>query len=465
MPIHHVGRPSKALDTLSVNPMFARGGETRIPRNRLPDGEMLADTAYQIVHDEAMLDGNARLNLATFVGTWMEPQAAQLYAETYDKNMIDKDEYPQTADIEERCVRILADLWHAPGETIGTSAIGSSEACMLGGLAFKRAWQLRRKAEGKPIDKPNLIMSSAVQVVWEKFCNYWDVEPRYVPVTLENPGLTAEAMLPFVDENTIGVVVIMGVTYTGLYEPVAQIAAALDELQTRTGLDVPIHVDGASGGMIAPFLQPDLEWDFRLERVHSINTSGHKYGLVYPGLGWVLWRKTEYLPEELIFHVSYLGGDMPTLALNFSRPGAQVLLQYYNFLRLGREGYYRVQKSCQDVAMYMSAEIAKMDAFTLFTDGSDIPVFAWQLADGYTANWDLHDLSERLRHHGWQVPAYPMPADIEGITVMRVVVRNGLSMDLASLFVQDLGRSVDFLDKLAGPMPKELDTPQPSFHH
>jgi glutamate decarboxylase len=465
VPIHHVGRPSKALDTLSVNPMFARGGETRIPRNRLPDGEMLADTAYQIVHDEAMLDGNARLNLATFVGTWMEPQAAQLYAETYDKNMIDKDEYPQTADIEERCVRILADLWHAPGETIGTSAIGSSEACMLGGLAFKRAWQLRRKAEGKPIDKPNLIMSSAVQVVWEKFCNYWDVEPRYVPVTLENPGLTAEAMLPFVDENTIGVVVIMGVTYTGLYEPVAQIAAALDELQTRTGLDVPIHVDGASGGMIAPFLQPDLEWDFRLERVHSINTSGHKYGLVYPGLGWVLWRKTEYLPEELIFHVSYLGGDMPTLALNFSRPGAQVLLQYYNFLRLGREGYYRVQKSCQDVAMYMSAEIAKMDAFTLFTDGSDIPVFAWQLADGYTANWDLHDLSERLRHHGWQVPAYPMPADIEGITVMRVVVRNGLSMDLASLFVQDLGRSVDFLDKLAGPMPKELDTPQPSFHH
>jgi glutamate decarboxylase len=465
VPIHHVGRPSKALDTLSVNPMFARGGETRIPRNRLPDGEMLADTAYQIVHDEAMLDGNARLNLATFVGTWMEPQAAQLYAETYDKNMIDKDEYPQTADIEERCVRILADLWHAPGETIGTSAIGSSEACMLGGLAFKRAWQLRRKAEGKPIDKPNLIMSSAVQVVWEKFCNYWDVEPRYVPVTLENPGLTAEAMLPFVDENTIGVVVIMGVTYTGLYEPVAQIAAALDELQTRTGLDVPIHVDGASGGMIAPFLQPDLEWDFRLERVHSINTSGHKYGLVYPGLGWVLWRKTEYLPEELIFHVSYLGGDMPTLALNFSRPGAQVLLQYYNFLRLGRDGYYRVQKSCQDVAMYMSAEIAKMDAFTLFTDGSDIPVFAWQLADGYTANWDLHDLSERLRHHGWQVPAYPMPADIEGITVMRVVVRNGLSMDLASLFVQDLGRSVDFLDKLAGPMPKELDTPQPSFHH
>jgi len=465
MPIHHVGRASRATEDLSVNPMFARRGEKSVPRHRLPDDEMLPETAYQIVHDEAMLDGNARLNLATFVGTWMEPQAAKLYSETFDKNMIDKDEYPQTAEIEERCVRILADLWHAPGETIGTSAIGSSEACMLGGLAFKRSWQNRRRAEGKPIDKPNLIMSSGVQVVWEKFCNYWDIEPRYVPVTLENPGLTAESMLPFVDENTIGVVVILGVTYTGLYEPVQEIAAALDDLQKRTGLDVPIHVDGASGGMIAPFLQPDLVWDFRLDRVHSINTSGHKYGLVYPGLGWVVWRKTEHLPEDLIFHVSYLGGDMPTLALNFSRPGAQVLLQYYNFLRLGREGYRRVQQACQDVAVYVATEVAKMPAFSLLTDGTDIPVFAWQLKPGYNANWDLSDLSERLRHHGWQVPSYPMPADIEDVTVMRVVVRNGFSMDLASLFVQDLQRSVDYLDRLTSPMPKESAAATSSFHH
>ena len=465
MPIHHVGRASRASDDLSVNPMFARPGQGSVPRDRIPEGEMLPETAYQIAHDEAMLDGNARLNLATFVGTWMEPQAAKLYSETFDKNMIDKDEYPQTAEIEERCVRILADLWHAPGKTIGTSAIGSSEACMLGGLAFKRSWQIRRRAEGKSTDRPNLIMSSGVQVVWEKFCNYWDVEPRYVPVTLENPGLTAESLLPFVDENTIGVVVIMGVTYTGLYEPVQEIAKALDDLQERTGLDVPIHVDGASGGMIAPFLQPDLVWDFRLERVHSINTSGHKYGLVYPGLGWVLWRKTEHLPEDLIFHVSYLGGDMPTLALNFSRPGAQVLLQYYNFLRLGREGYRRVQQACQDVAVYVATEVAKMPAFSLLTNGTDIPVFAWRLKPDYTGNWDLSDLSERLRHHGWQVPSYPMPADIEDVTVMRVVVRNGFSMDLASLFVQDLQRSVDYLDRLTGPMPKESTAVSSSFHH
>ena len=362
-------------------------------------------------------------------------------------------------------MRILADLWHAPGETIGTSAIGSSEACMLGGLAFKRGWRNRRKAEGKPADRPNLVMSSRGPGGVGEVLQLLGRRAPLRPGDAGEPGATPEALLPFVDENTIGVVVIMGVTYTGLYEPVQQIAAALDDLQARTGLDVPIHVDGASGGMVAPFLQPDLEWDFRLERVHSINTSGHKYGLVYPGLGWVVWRTKEHLPEDLVFHVSYLGGDMPTLALNFSRPGAQVLLQYYNFLRLGREGYYRVQKACQDVAMFVSSEIAKMEPFTLLTDGSDIPVFAWQLKDGYTSNWDLADLSERLRHHGWQVPAYPMPADIEDVTVMRVVVRNGLSMDLAGLFVEDVQRSVAYLDQLVGPMPRESTGHAPTFHH
>ena len=287
----------------------------------------------------------------------MEPQAAKLYAESFDKNMIDKDEYPQTAAIEDRCIHILADLWNSPEphSTIGTSAIGSSEACMLAGLAFKRRWQQRRKAEKEPFDAPNIVFSSAVQVVWEKFANYWDVEPRYVPITKAEPYLTPEGMLEVVDENTIGVVAILGVTYNGVYEPVKEIAAALDDLEERTGLDIPLHVDGASGAFIAPFLDPGLVWDFRLPRVHSISTSGHKFGLVYPGLGWVVWSKAEYLPEDLIFSVSYLGGNMPTLALNFSRPGAQVLLQYYNFLRLGREGYRRVQQACKDAGRHLAA--------------------------------------------------------------------------------------------------------------
>ncbi len=453
-------------DEVSVNPLFSREGHDTVPRFTLPDQGMLPDTAYQVVHDEIAMDGNARLNLATFVSTWMEPQADRLYAESFDKNMIDKDEYPQTAAIEDRCVHILADLWHSPHphNTMGVSTTGSSEACMLGGLALKRRWQKARKAQGKPYDKPNIVFSSAVQVVWEKFANYWDVEPRYVPITPEQPYLTPEGVLAVVDENTIGVVPILGVTYTGLNEPVAAIAEALDGLQQKTGLNIPIHVDAASGGFIAPFLQPDLLWDFKIPRVQSINASGHKYGLVYPGLGWVVWRQADDLPDDLIFRVSYLGGDMPTFALNFSRPGAQVLLQYYNFLRLGRDGYYQVQKSSRDVAHFLSKHVKELGPFELFTDGTDIPVFAWRLKPAYTTKWDLYDLSRQLRDYGWQVPAYPLPANMTDVTIMRVVVRNGFSMDMAHLFWDDLKHSVQYLDSLDGPMPHAEQHHTP-FHH
>ncbi|MCQ1956723.1 glutamate decarboxylase [Arthrobacter sp. zg-Y826] len=453
-------------DSLSVNPLFARPGEeTAAPKFRLNDSEMLPETAYQIVHDETMLDGNARLNLATFVSTWMDDHANRLYSETFDKNMIDKDEYPQTAQIEQNCWRILADLWHSPSpeNSIGTSTVGSSEACMLGGLAFKRLWQHRRRSEGKPADKPNLVMSSAVQVCWEKFCNYFDVEPRLVPISEEHKCLDGFELENYVDENTIGVVAIMGVTYTGMYEPVKQVAAKLDEIQSSTGLDIPIHVDGASGAMIAPFIQQDLEWDFRLERVHSISTSGHKYGLVYPGLGWVVWRERQWLPEDLIFYVSYLGGDMPTFALNFSRPGAQVVLQFYLFLRLGREGYARIQQASQDVALHLSGAIAELGPFELWNDGSDIPVFAWRLKDGYTDKWNLYDLAERLRTRGWLVPAYPLPDNLSNLTVERIVVRNGLSMDLAEKLLADIRRETTYLEHLSAPMPREAE--HPGFHH
>jgi glutamate decarboxylase len=453
--------PSRSTDSgdcefVEANPLFTRPGESStLPRYSIPEGETLPATAYQIVHDEAMLDGNARLNLATFVGTWMDDHASRLYRETFDKNMIDKDEYPATAAIEQRCWTMLARLWHCPDPrgTAGTSTIGSSEACMLGGLALKRRWQHARRAAGKPADRPNLVMSSAVQVCWEKFCNYWDVEPRYVPISPEHRVLDGHDLARYVDENTIGVVAILGVTYTGMYEPVAAIAAALDQVEATTGLDVPIHVDAASGGFIAPFLQPDLAWDFRVERVASINTSAHKYGLVYPGLGWVVWRDRGCLPEDLVFKVSYLGGDMPTLALNFSRPGAQVLLQYYLFLRLGMDGYRRVQQACQDVAVFLAEAIGALPAFDLWNDGRDIPVFAWSLTPGYTDKWNLHHLSERLRSHGWLIPAYPTPDDLSGLTVMRVVVRNGLSQDLAQVFLGDLKTEVAYLDALPGSMP------------
>jgi len=458
----HEGEP----EVVELNPVFARPGEaTAIPKFDFPADEALPETAYQIVHDEAMLDGNARLNLATFVGTWMDEHAARLYIEAADKNMIDKDEYPQTAAVETRCWTMLADLWHAPDpkNTIGTSTIGSSEAAMLGGLALKRRWQHARRQAGKPTDRPNLVLSSAVQVCWEKFCNYFEVEARYVPISMEHKVLDGYELEKYVDENTIGVVAIMGVTYTGMYEPVAEIAKALDDIQAKTGLDIPIHVDGASGAMIAPFLQPDLAWDFRLERVHSISTSGHKYGLVYPGLGWVVWRHTQWLPEDLVFQVSYLGGEMPTFALNFSRPGAQVLLQYYMFLRLGFEGYRAVQQASQDVAKFLSAGIAKMDAFELWNDGSDIPVFAWYLKEGHTKNWNLYHLQDRLRMKGWLVPAYPMPDDLTSLTVQRIVVRNGLSMDLAAELLEAIRVETEYLDALESAMPVEGQ--HSGFHH
>lgn len=450
----------------SANPLFARNGDKPVPRFRMPEQGMLPDVAYKIVHDEIIQDGNAYLNLATFVTTWMETTADRLYDESFNKNLIDKDEYPHTAAIEERCIRILADLWHSPfpHTAIGVSTTGSSEACMLGGLALKRRWQKARKKQGKPIDRPNIVFSSAVQVVWKKFANYWDVEPRYVNITPDRLCIDPEGVLDAVDENTIGVMLTLGVTYTGLYEPIEAIAKALDGLESRTGLDIPIHVDAASGGFTAPFLNPDLVWDFQLPRVKSINVSGHKYGLVYPGLGWIIWREAEDLPQDLIFRVSYLGGDMPTFALSFSRPSAQVLLQYYNFLRLGKEGYYEVQKTSQSIALFLSKAILEMGPFELFTEGLDLPVFAWRLKEGYTSTWTLYDLSRQLRTYGWQVPAYPLPPDMENVTIMRVVIRNGFTTDMAQLFLMHLIEAVTFLDSLKRPIPHDprYDI---AFHH
>jgi glutamate decarboxylase len=455
---------SRRPEDLTVVPRFTRAGMVEVPRDRLPDREMLPQTAYQIVLDEVMLDGNARFNLATFVTTWMDDEADRLYAATFDKNMIDKDEYPQTAEIEERCVRMLGDLWHAPHatESIGASTTGSSEGCMLAGLAMKRRWQHARRAGGKPTDRPNLVMGANVQVVWEKFANYWEVEPRYVPLEGNVFHLTADRLLQHVDENTIGVVAVLGSTMDGSYEPVQQICAALDGYEAQTGVSVPVHVDAASGGFIAPFLQPELVWDFRLERVVSIQASGHKFGLVYPGIGWVLWRDKEHLPEDLVFHVNYLGGDMPTFALNFSRPGAQVVLQYFQFLRLGKEGFRLVQQSCQDVAVHIARTLGAMPEFTVISDGRELPVVTVSLSSDVT-KYDVYELSRKLRERGWLVPAYTMPPKREDLAVLRIVVRNGFSHDMAELFLRDVHAAIDWLDNLQAPMPHEN---QPSgFHH
>jgi glutamate decarboxylase len=445
MPLHRMAEPDEGIDELEVNPLYVHLAEYKVPKYRMPQAGMLPNTALQVVRDELILDGSSRLNLATFVTTWMEPQASQLMAENFDKNMIDKDEYPQTSELERRCVSILADLWHAPAGSgaPGCSTTGSSEGCMLGGMALLWRWRARRGASAAGA-KPNLVTGTNVQVCWEKFCRYWQVEPRMVPMERDRLHLRGPEAAASCDENTIGVVAVMGSTMDGSYEPVAEISDALDRLQAERGLDIPMHVDGASGGFVAPFLNPDLPWDFRVPRVQSINASGHKYGLVYPGVGWVVWRDVGALPEDLVFRVNYLGGDMPTFSLNFSRAGSNVVAQYYNFLRLGFEGYQRVQQACQHIARHLSAEIAKMGPFELLTDGSDLPVFAFKLRDDIS-NYTVFDLSERLRERGWQVPAYTFPANLENMAVIRIVVRKGFSRDLADLLLDDIRRHTEVL--------------------
>jgi glutamate decarboxylase len=447
------------LRPVLLSPIYARPGEAiRAPRHTMPAQEMDPDTAYQFVRDELMLDGNARLNLATFVTTWMEPQAVRLMSETFDKNMIDKDEYPRTAELEQRCVNMLSRLWSSPSQeaATGTSTTGSSEAAMLAGMALKWRWRDRRRAAGAPSDRPNMVMGANVQVCWEKFCRYWEVEMRLVPMEGDVYHLTPGPAVEHCDENTIGVVAVLGSTFDGSYEPIADICAALDRHQAETGLDIPVHVDGASGGFVAPFIDPDLEWDFRLPRVQSINASGHKYGLVYPGVGWVIWRDPDALPEDLVFHVNYLGGDMPTFALNFSRPGNQVAAQYYNFLRLGFEGYRAVQQTSRDVARYTADRIAELGPFRLLTDGSELPVFAFAL-DGTDRPYTVFDISERLRDRGWLVPAYTFPENRQDLAALRIVVRNAFSHDLADLLIADLRRHLDYLDKLPAPLPRSSD--------
>lgn len=432
-----------------------------LPKYKIPEEEQDPRHAYQVVHDELMLDGNSRQNLATFCQTWVDDEIRKLMDESIDKNMIDKDEYPQTAEIEARCVHILADLWNSPeaANTMGCSTTGSSEAAMLGGLALKWAWRKKRLAEGKPTDKPNLICGP-VQVCWHKFARYFDVELREIPLDGDRLGMTPEEVIKLCDENTIGVVPTLGVTFTCQYEPVKAINDALDQLEKDTGLDIPIHVDAASGGFLAPFCAPELEWDFRLPRVHSINTSGHKFGLAPLGVGWVVWRDAKCLPEELIFNVNYLGGNMPTFALNFSRPGGQIVAQYYNLIRLGRKGYQRVQNACYDTAEYLAAEINKMGPFKILFDGNrkeGIPALSWTIKEEFKdkVNFSLYDFADRLRVRGWQVPAYSMPANREDLVVQRILVRHGFSKDLASLLIEDFYRTLNYFEQ--HPINRSLD--------
>jgi len=472
---HHKERSGRGLQAASYG---ARYTTQDLPRDKFPEQGCEAEAAYQLIHDMTDLDGRPNLNLASFVHTWMPPQADKLMAENVGKNLIDEDEYPATVDMHHRCTSMIAKLWHAhPDETpIGTATTGSSEGILLGGMALKRAWQAKMKAKGKNIYEPgpNIIMGANAQVCLEKFARYFEVEARLVPVSEESRYcLDIKKAAEMCDENTIGVFVILGSTYTGHYESVKEMSDALDKIEKEKGWDIPIHVDGASGGFFAPFVHPKLEWDFRLPRVKSIQSSGHKFGLAYVGVGWVVWRDHKYLPKELIFELHYLGSVELSFSLNFSRPAAPIIAQFFSFLHLGFEGYRRIGEGDLVNARILSRALEGSTEFKVLSEihheaspndpgyvedetkaghyKPGLPVVAFQLSPEWKKKnpyiqqkW----LQTLLRVKGWIVPNYELPPSVEKEEVLRVVVRESMSEDLVDLLLRDLFAIVKELDSM-----------------
>jgi glutamate decarboxylase len=422
-----------------------------VPDQKLSEHGMPAVDAMRLIGEELVLDGLPMRNLATFVTTWMEPEAQRVIAENLHRNFIDHAEYPQTAEIEQRCIRMLAELFHAPGETTGARTQGSSEAIMLGALSLKWKWRARREAAGKDTTRPNLVFGGDVHVVWEKFCRYFDVEPRIIPLQPDKYTIGPEDVEPYVDENTIGVAAVLGTTFTGHADDIVGINDLLLSLKHDRGLDVPLHVDGASGGFVWPFLYPHSEWDFRLEQVRSINVSGHKFGLVYPGIGWLIFRERSDLAEDLVFYENYLGKTDATFTLNFSTGSAMVLAQYYNFVRLGRNGYRFVMETMRRNSNLLAERIAEIGAFRLIGAETDerLPLVAFQLAE--ERSYDEFDIAAQLAaERGWMVPAYTLPPNADHVKIMRALVKLTLGHSLVTTLGDDLAQACETLEQKGG---------------
>ncbi len=422
------------------------------PDRKLPQQMSDPQAAMRIIAEDLVLDGIPERNLATFVTTWMEPEAQRIIAENLHRNFIDHAEYPQTAEIEQRCIRMLADLYNAPGETTGARTQGSSEAIMLGALSLKWKWRERREAAGKDTSKPNMVFGGDVHVVWEKFCRYFDVEPRIVPLQPHKFTIGPEDVEPHVDENTIGVAAVLGTTFTGHSDDIVGIDKLLCELEDRTGLDVPLHVDAASGGFVWPFLYPDSEWDFRLRKVRSINVSGHKFGMVYPGIGWLIFREKSDLAEDLVFYENYLGKTDATFTLNFSTGAAMVLAQYYNFIRLGHEGYKLAIGAMAANAAYLGDRLREIGPFELIgaPGVEQLPLAAFKLADA-DLPYDEFDIAWQVAaERGWMLPAYTMPPKAEHVKMLRALVKLNLTRPLVSTLADDIAAACETLEKKGG---------------
>lgn len=438
-------------DAMPDSVLFGNRFSTQeVPSQEFPDVGMTAVDAMRLVAEDLALEGDPARNLATFVTTWMEPEAQRIIAANLHRNFIDHAEYPRTAEIEQRCIRMIADLFHAPGETTGARTQGSSEAIMLGGLSLKWNWRKRREAAGESTANPNLVFGGDVHVVWEKFCRYFDVEPRIVPLQPGKYTIGPDDVSPHIDENTIGVAAVLGTTFTGHKDDIVGINNLLLQIKADRGLDVPLHVDGASGGFVWPFLYPDSEWDFRLEQVHSINVSGHKFGLVYPGIGWLIFREKADLAQDLVFEENYLGKTDATFTLNFSTGSAMVLAQYYNLVRYGRPGYTYIMKNMQQNARVLAGKLQSMGQFELIgPDEEQLPLVAFQLAadNGY----DEFDVAWQLSaERGWMVPAYTLPPDAQDVTIMRALVKETLSREHVDTLARDIEEACATLAKKGG---------------
>ncbi|KIW61469.1 glutamate decarboxylase [Exophiala xenobiotica] len=448
--LEHISLEAPGEDEFSTSVYGSSFAAQDLPDHEMPEKEMPKEIAYRMIKDELSLDGNPMLNLASFVTTFMEDEAEKLMTEAFAKNFIDYEEYPQTAEIQNRCVNMIARLFNAPdpkdgGNALGTSTIGSSEAIMLSVLAMKKKWQNERKAEGKDASKPNIIMNSAVQVCWEKAARYFDVEERYVYCTEDRYVIDPEEAVNLIDENTIGICAILGLTYTGEYEDVKKI----NDLLVANKIDCPIHVDAASGGFVAPFVNPNLVWDFRLEKVVSINVSGHKYGLVYPGVGWTVWRSPEYLPKELVFNINYLGADQASFTLNFSKGASQVIGQYYQMIRLGKRGYRSIMLNLTRTSDYLAAQLRAL-GFEIMSPGGgrSLPVVAFRLDPDDEHLYDEFAVAHQLRERGWVVPAYTMAPHSNNLKMMRVVVREDFSKQRCDSLVGDIKLALQVLGEM-----------------
>ncbi|KAF2714924.1 glutamate decarboxylase [Pleomassaria siparia CBS 279.74] len=450
----------QALDTLALDPVDeaddyaatvygSKWAAQDLPRHTMPDREMPSQVAYRMIKDDLTLDGTPTLNLASFVTTYMEDEAEKLMVDAFSKNFIDYEEYPVSADIQNRCVSMIARLFNCPTEddaqTMGTSTIGSSEGIMLAVLAMKKLWQNKRKAAGKPFDRPNIIMSSAVQVCWEKAARYFDVEEKFVYCTTDRFVIDPKEAIELIDENTIGICAILGTTYTGEYEDIK----AINDLLVEKDLDCPIHVDAASGGFVVPFINPGLLWDFRLPKVVSINVSGHKYGLVYPGVGWVVWRDPQFLPKELIFNINYLGADQASFTLNFSRGASQIIGQYYQLIRLGKRGYRRIMLNLTRTADYLSANLENLGFIILSQKSGDgLPLVACRIDEDLGKQYDEFAIAHQLRERGWVVPAYTMAPHSEKMKLMRIVVREDFTKSRCDALITDFKLALQSLDAM-----------------